>query len=403
MKSAAKWIFPIFLGIIIILLFFFEFYNNPLFQNNSIRFILIFALLFPYRKEKYIRSLYFLNITIMLVWLASHAQEILIPLMLAFVIAYILNPLINYFEQKININRTISILLVMTLVAAAAVLIVIYIIPLIFQQLENLYNNIPDYIESAEEFFAKIETFLAKHNISLDKTDAEYLEDIQNVSGKIIQTILNFLKNLSGMISQLINLLIFPFALYYFSKDFNRIKKGIKSLIPLKYKEPAVKIVRDIDVIIGKFIRGQLLVCLVLGILSYIGLILIGFDYSIVLALMVTFLSLIPYVGVFVTVITGVILGWVSTSFIMAVKVFIALEIVQFLEGNFITPKIMGKSVGLHPLVVMIALIFFGKLLGFWGMLIAVPITAILKYFVQMLLDNYKNSSLYNEKGENNS
>lgn len=382
---------------LVLLLYIFEFQANPILNHTVIRLVLATLILFPYRKMRFASGVFYLSLALLFGSILSYTMGPIIPVMIAFGLAYLINPLIDWLEKKWYLKRSISTLILLLSVVFTIVLFFTFMIPFIFSQLTALSQNFPQYLSTMQGIIQNLNSFFNQYGISLGSMidESALNSKLQNLLNNLAAGAFENLNKLGNMVSQLMNILIFPFAFYYFSKEFNNMKSWIRDFIPLEYRDRITVYYRDIDQIVGSFVRGQVIICSLVGLLTYLGLLLIGFDYALLIALMVSILSLIPYIGTLVSVITAVMLALISSSLFMAVKVLIIMELIQFTEGNFITPRIMAKTIGMHPLLIMVGVVIFTELFGFWGMLMAVLLSAISKYFFLIFLVHYRQSPWY--------
>ena len=204
------------------------------------------------------------------------------------------------------------------------------------------------------------------------------------------------LKSLTGTLGSLIGLLVIPVITYYALVEFDNIKVWFLNMIPAPYQEAVETKVSMINVLVAGFIRGQLIVAVLLGILYAIGFSFIGIDMAIGIGMVAGMLGIIPYVG------SAVALGLAAGLCLLQYGVDLHLlfvvgwyALIQTLEGLLLTPRIVGRSVGIHPVAVIVGLLIGGDLLGFLGLIVAVPITAIVQVFVRELLETYRSSALY--------
>lgn len=193
-------------------------------------------------------------------------------------------------------------------------------------------------------------------------------------------------------------LLITPVVAFYMLRDWDKFIAKVDSLLPRKSRESVREQAREIDRTLAGFIRGQLSVCLILGTYYSTGLYLVGLELGVVVGFVAGIISFIPYIGSISGFVVSLAIAFAQfnswTPILQVVAVFLS---GQFIEGNFLTPKLVGDNVGLHPVWVMFALLAGGVLLGFLGLMIAVPVAAIIGVLVRHAIDNYKNSNLYLE------
>jgi predicted PurR-regulated permease PerM len=288
------------------------------------------------------------------------------------------------------------------LVCLLAILIILPALAFLGNMIENQITLL---IKTTPKYLSLIMEKLRPTLISL----ADRFPDIQqnNIEGMVKANIGNSLKFLGRVLKALVSnsfalinlislILITPVVTFYMLRDWNSFVKKFEELLPKKSKKSIMETLQEINTIISGFIRGQISVCIILGLFYSIGLKLVGLDLGLLVGFIAGIISFIPYVGSITGFLLGVVLAFAQYGDITHVLYVIAVFMCgQFLEGNFLTPKLVGESVGLHPVWVMFALLAGGVLLGFLGLMLAVPVAAIIGVLVRHGISRYKQSSLY--------
>ena len=335
-----------------------------------------------------------LVVFILVLWLLS---DILLPFFAGAAIAYLLNPLIDRIERA-GVPRLVAALLIIVLVVMALVLLILLVAPLLGGQLSSFLEKIPGYV-------SKLQSLLNDQSRPwVQKLTGAGFDPEKSISGLVSQGSAYFttlLKSLwSGgraVVSLLSLIVVTPVVAFYMIYDWHRMIDAVDGCIPLQQRATVRHLAREIDAAIAGFVRGQTAVCVILGTFYAIGLSLTGLNFGMLIGLMSGLLTFIPYVGSM----TGLIVGlgvavaqfWPGySSIVMVLGVFLA---GQFIEGSVLTPRLVGKSVGLHPVWLMFALLAFGYLFGFAGLLVAVPLAATIGVLVRFALRRYLESSLY--------
>ena len=193
-------------------------------------------------------------------------------------------------------------------------------------------------------------------------------------------------------------LLITPIVAFYMLRDWDKFIAQVDSLLPKKSKKSIEKQAKEIDNILSSFIRGQFSVCVLLGSFYAIGLYIVGLDLGVLVGFLAGIISFIPYVGSITGFLISILIAFAQFDSLMPILQVVGVFAVgQFIEGNFLTPNLVGDSVGLHPVWIMFALLTGGVLLGFLGLMIAVPVAAIIGVLTRHAIENYKESSLYKD------
>ena len=319
------------------------------------------------------------------------------PFVAGILLAYLLDPMVDKLE-KLKISRLWSTLIVCFITILIIVPALGLLIGMIENQVSLLIQATPKYLTLIME---KIRPTLENLNERFpDLKSANIEELVKNNIGNSMKFIGKVLKALISNGFALINLisllLIMPIVTFYMLRDWDDFVKKFESLLPKKSKKSIMATFKDIDKIIAGFIRGQLSVCIILGIFYSIGLKLVGLELGLLVGFIAGIISFIPYVGSITGFVIGCILAFAQYGDITHVLYVVGVFMLgQFIEGNFLTPKLVGESVGLHPVWVMFALLAGGVLLGFLGLMLAVPLAAIIGVLVRLAIKRYKLSSLY--------
>ena len=324
-------------------------------------------------------------------------RSVLLPFVAGIIIGYLLDPLASRLE-KMKIGRTTATFLILFLCIMIIIPAVIALFSVLDKQLSDFLQGLPSYISS---FNQKIEPFILRLQNNIPNLSKESIQEY------LQQNLSNGLKIFGGLIRRIITggyalinvlslLLITPIVAFYMLRDWDSFVKKVDDLLPKAYKKEIETQAKAIDKIISSFIRGQLSVCILLGSFYALGLTIVGLDLGLVVGFVAGIISFIPYVGSIVGFITALGIAFAQfDSWIPIVQVAGVFLVGQFLEGNFLTPKLVGDSVGLHPVWVMFALLAGGVLLGFLGLMIAVPLAAVIGVLVRFAITKYKQSSLY--------
>ena len=326
-------------------------------------------------------------------------RSVLLPFVAGIIIGYLLDPLGDKFT-RLKIGRTWSTVLVLVLVVLIIVPAFVLLVNVIDSQLSVFISVIPNYVSS---LLKKAEPLLIDLKDMFPALDADkirsYMHDNMannlKILGKILRSVISGGMAIVNLISLL---LITPVVAFYMLRDWDKFIAKVRSLLPRKSKKSIEQQAREIDRTLAGFIRGQLSVCVILGSFYAVGLHLAGLDLGLLVGFLAGIISFIPYVGTISGFIISMALAFAQFDSLMPIISVAAVFMVgQFLEGNFLTPKLVGDNVGLHPVWVMFALLAGGVLLGFLGLMIAVPVAAIIGVLIRHAIMNYKKSSLYLE------
>ncbi|SPF52076.1 conserved membrane hypothetical protein [Candidatus Desulfosporosinus infrequens] len=303
-------------------------------------------------------------------------RTILGPFFLAFALAYLLNPLVEGLERY-GISRNRSVALVSSLIIAVLATTIFIIVPIIYNELSKLAVVLPNTMQLITE---RIEGFREQFKATGLPSRVVLVLDQHLGQGEVIMADrLNlFLVNLPNTFSTITLYILSPVITLYLLADWKRLGDGFFRVIPQRRRMEWRRLWQDINHVIRQFVHGNLVVAVIVGILVGVGVKLVGMEYALLIGLICGFFDLIPYFGPLIGAIPSVLLTLTKSS-AMALKVALVILIVQQLEGNIISPKLMGDSVGLHPIWIVFSILAGGEIAGFWGMFLAVPLAAIIR------------------------
>jgi len=314
--------------------------------------------------------------------------KIITPFFMAVLIAYLLNPLVIKLENK-KISRSTAILLLYLAFFIIIISVSVFIVPELIKSTKELMNTIPDITSWYQQLFNSFVSVIESSNWSEDIKDALFRE-IQNgmymAQSYITDTLKRSLTVLVGTVTMFFDLLLAMVIAYYFIKDARFFKDAALSLVPRKWRNGVVGAGREINHILSNFIQGQLLVAFIVGILETIGLTAVGVKYSLVLGLAGGIANVIPYFGPIIGAVPAVAVALLQSPVraLWAVLVFV---IVQQLDNSFISPRIIEGRLGLHPVTTVLAVLVGGEFFGVLGMLLSVPVTAIIKVLIKRSIE----------------
>lgn len=332
-----------------------------------------------------------------LMWLF---KDVLAPFFIGFVIAYLLNPIIRRLQTD-KFSRKAATLSILTAFFTVLILAVAVVSPFATRELGQFIQEFPGYLN---DLWMQLQPVVQDLQALLGIEYSNSIADtVQPFLGQATETGKGFLKGIfsGGMavVDFTITLFITPIVAYFLIKDWPKITEWVDDLMPRNHENDLNHILKQIDQKLAGFIRGQLTVCLVLGIGYAIALTIAGLKYGFLIGLMAGLLSIIPYVGSAVGLATAVIVAWFQAGEISYVGIIAVIFLVgQFLEGNFLSPKLVGDSVGMHPLWVLFAVMAGGAVFGIVGMILAVPVAAVAGVLISFFIGIYKKSALYQEK-----
>lgn len=324
-------------------------------------------------------------------------SPILAPFLAGAILAYILNPLVNRLSGR-RVRRSVAVVLVLFLVLVAVVAFVLVVLPLFTKELRLLSERLPGFLDWLNRVAAP---WLAQHlgvTISFDSAS------IKQLFGDLLQSNEDLLPRLLGtlrigglaVLGIAVNLLLIPVVLFYLLRDWQSITSRLEHLIPRHRIERARRLLAEIDAVLAEFLRGQALVMLVMSVYYVAALWLTGLEFALPVGLLTGMLVFIPYLGSTLGFVLGTMAALLQFGTFAGVAwVWLAIGAGQVIEGMLVTPRLVGERIGLHPVAVIFALLAFGQVFGFFGVLLALPASAALLVALRELKREYLASSLY--------
>jgi predicted PurR-regulated permease PerM len=346
-----------------------------------------------------------LLLLVLLLWVFS---GVLLPFAAALALGYLLNPVADRLE-RLGLSRLGATLLIMFGFVLVLALIIILIMPIFWRQLASFIDALPSYVVKIEDLVTDFSARAAHdHGVTLLEKlgfGKEASANLRNTTSELVnqaaQWGAGFVKSIwssgAALLGVLSLLVLAPVVTFYLLLDWDKMIATVDGLVPLRHRQTVRELALQIDAAMAGFLRGQSLVCLFLGIWYGVGLSLIGLNFGLLIGISAGFLSFIPYVGsltaLILSAIVAVVQGWPEWGLLA-----MALAVVgagQFIEGNILSPKLVGESVGLHPVWLIFALLAFGSLFGFTGLIVAVPLAAAVGVILRFAVRRYRESKLF--------
>jgi predicted PurR-regulated permease PerM len=348
------------------------------------------------QRESFLPPRWFLTIAVVVgaVWLIAQLKELVVLLVIGYFLAYAIDPIVRHLESK-GLSRTLGFAVVVIVTVGVLALAGATAIPTIMDEFAKLSANLNTYLDTSRDklvpFLERVKGYLPEgiqKQVDFDDLKGSLLSLASSISGDTLKnvgrTVAQTLMSGYSQALTILNILLLPFIVFYIAIDLPIIHDFFRNIFPLTKRSKVDAICREIDGYVSSFVRGQALVCAVLFVLYAIGLGLVGVDLWLLLAAIAGFGNMVPYVGtalgIFLSAIMAVVtfgdighVGWVLAVF----------AVVQFLEGMIITPRIMGESIGLSPLVIILSLFAGGQLFGLLGVFLAIPAAATLRVLVR--------------------
>lgn len=301
-------------------------------------------------------------------------------------IAYLLNPLVHYTMKKTKVKRGIAVTIVALIFTLIIVSIISTTVPALVAQVGALISDINKWAPSFEATISDTLAWLDTLKLPASVTD--------NISGIMSQAdvlIANFLKGLVSTIlsftTQIFDVVVFFILVIYFMLDGEMLMSGFYNKLPGRIKSRAIGIIKKTDEITWKYIRSKIVISFFMAIITYIGFVVLGLNYSLVFAVLAFILNFIPYFGSLIAGVVPVFYALIAFGLGKAIAVLVLIVVIQQIEGNIISPKVQGDLSGIHPVTVMFAILACNKIWGPVGMLIAVPLAAAFKMVINEIYD----------------
>jgi predicted PurR-regulated permease PerM len=370
-------------------------------------FLIFLWAMWPHRERTDARGAMALGGALIGLWFLDNYGGLLTPFIVALAIAYLIAPAVGKLEEK-KVSRGIAIAVVVVPCILVTVAILSIAIPQLSAQAQALIDKIPDFarravawVDGIGERLALIPGLSAEQRHSLTDIDAErFAQFLQAHAQEILRQIgefgLNMVSHLGTMLGLLAYLIIIPVLAFYLLSDWRILTAEIRNLVPPSKREAVFGFLQEYDTTLGKFIRGTLIEAGIVGVLTTVLLTIAGVPSAFLIGVITGVFNLIPFVGFVISIVPAFVVALTmddpGTGLLKVLVVFI---IVQFVDGNVTGPKIIGDSVGLHPVWIMIALVLAGAFFGFVGLLLAIPMAVFVRMIASRVVARYKQSEMY--------
>jgi predicted PurR-regulated permease PerM len=335
-----------------------------------------------------------LVVFVLLLWLLS---EILLPFVAGLAIAYLLTPATDRLT-RLGLNRLVASLLLITVLVLAFVLIILLVVPILGSQLGSFIENIPGYVSKLQSLLSDPSRPWVQKLLGAGFSPDKGFGDLVSQGVSWVTTFLKSLWSGGRALVSLFSLIVVtPVVAFYLIYDWHRMIDTVDSWVPVQHRETVRQLAREVDSAIAGFVRGQSAVCLILGSFYAVALTVCGLNFGLLIGLISGLITFIPYVGSMTGLVLslGVAVAQFWPHYYSIIAVLAVFLVGQFLEGNVLSPKLVGESVGLHPVWLIFALLAFGYLFGFVGLLVAVPLAATIGVLARFGLRRYLESSFY--------
>ena len=327
-------------------------------------------------------------------------SHLFLPLMVGFALAYLFDPAVSWLEGK-RVPRVVGVVIITLVLLLVLSGFFFYVVPQMNQQVQRLVEKMPEYQERLQTTIAPwLERTRARYPEQWETVKTRTLEALKDnlpkLTAGLTSAVRGLFSTLGGVILFILNLVFVPVFAFYLLVDFPKIRQRIADLIPRPYRAITVARVREVDQAVASFLRGQLVIAIVLAAINSVGLMILDVPLGLVIGIVAGLANMIPYMALVVGLMPALLLSWVEhQSLANLLGVVIVFSAAQMLEGMVLSPRILGASVNLHPVWVLLAIVIGGSALGIVGMLVAVPAAAAIQVFVRHWVAGYKHSRIY--------
>jgi predicted PurR-regulated permease PerM len=373
---------PFLIGItVFILMAAFLFSAKTILSPVLIGVLLLFILL-PLKENAFAFRLRQIVALLLFLWIFIKAQSVFFPFLAAFTLAYLLEPAVQLLH-RMKVHRTLASILLIILMFGIIIVLGMITVPGLVQEVNHFIDNMPQVISDIK---TKILVPLPKLLKVLRIDEAKFMENLYNTVPMTLQNIFtNLLKGVLGLtdlMGKLVNIILIPVLTFYILKDFNKLRLWFLSMFPKRRRPRVSYYLWRVNRIIGGYLRAQIVVAVLVGIGTSIGLYICHIQYAILLGVLTGLLNFIPYIGLYVSLAIAFFVALLDPSpLVAAIKVGAVFFVVQGFENAVLTPKITGSRVGLHPVTVVFSVLLCSNLFGFWGLIMGVPAASILMLF----------------------
>ena len=375
--------------------------------NPFVLFLILLIVLIPFRRAPGYVLLVSVAAILTMYWLLATTGFLLAPFVLGFCLAYVLDPLVDALVER-RVAQSLAIVLLALPVVGAGVAAVLFGIPALVGQIDELVQAAPELVALVGDWLSGIREFV----VGIPGVDEDVVPDLANLDPEEIvaflqerreqlasgtwRGVLGLGRGLGSAATVAGYVFLTPILTFYLLRDYDGILARLRGLLPRSREAGVVEFAREYDVLLSRYLRGQLTVALIIGVLTGTLLLVVQFPYASLLGALAGVMGLIPFLGLVLSIIPAVIIALVSGSVLWSLaKVAFVYGLVQILDSGIISPRVVGDSVGLHPVWIVLALSVAGFFFGFVGLLISVPAAVGVKLVMVRGLERYRSSELY--------
>lgn len=379
--------------------------------NPFLLFLLLLLLLSPFAGARSHAPMVVAAALLTLIWVLETTGFLLAPFFLSLGLAYVLTPVVRWIEGP-RISRSLAVAILSLPILVGVALLVLLGIPALSHQIARLVESIPALLQAGVDWAERMQLELVRRDLPYLDEEAllsrlrairpeavvEYLQLRQEeIARRVWQGILGAGRGISSVLTVLGYVFLTPILTFYLLRDYERIIARVAALVPRTREAQVTAFGREYDRLLSRYLRGQLLTAAAVGVATGVGFWLVGFPSALLLGVVAGVFNVVPYLGLIVSLVPAVIIALFSGSVLLSLgKIALVFGIVQVLDGSVISPRIVGESVGLHPVWVILALAVSSFFFGFVGLLLAIPLAVLVKLLLAAALARYHRSALFN-------
>ena len=348
-----------------------------------------------------LKPVFGLLLVVLLGWLLFKLEPVLMPFIVGGLLAYLGDPVADKLEAK-GLSRTWSVVICFVVLIAAFLIALLILVPLIVHQLKVLYGHIPfifDWIKHVAQPWL-IETFsLQANTFDVDSLKNQVIKQWGGAQDLVGSLAIKVTSSAGSFINFIVNLTLVPVVGFYLLRDWDILMAKILKLFPVRYQATCRKLSGESNEVVGAFLRGQLWVMAALAVIYGVGLWIVGLKLALIVALIAGLASIVPYMGFAIGIIAAMLAGYFQFGFDWPLLfILIVFAVGQVVESVLLTPILVGDKIGLHPVAVIFAIMAGGQLFGFVGVILALPVSAVIVVLLRHIHDIYKDTEFYSER-----
>lgn len=327
-------------------------------------------------------------------------SPILMPFMVSALLAYLGDPLVDRLEER-KFSRTLAVTTVFLGILLVLLLIPVFVLPILEHQISTLILKLPIYMDWLQnQGLAKITAWLGLDpgTLDLEELKQAFVQEWKKAGGILSAIMSSATQSGLAMVAMVANVVLVPVVTFYLLRDWDVLTQHVRELFPRRYEQDMVMLAKNADGVLGAFLRGQLTVMVALGAVYSIGLWLVGLDFGFLIGMTAGVVSFVPYLGFIVGIVLASVVAYIQfQEFMPLLWVALVFGVGQMLEGMVLTPLLVGDKIGLHPVAVIFAVLAGGQLFGFVGILLALPVAAVIMVLLRYAHERYRQSHLYSK------